>query len=150
MYRDTITVFNRVKGTDGDTWIPTVLHNVNVTLDKGALVKAYGEQTQDNLLLNIKLSEGKPGAKITGSDYIWLPPKEWKREADKSNKVTFTPGTNFDFIWFDAWSGGSVIYDDNYGDLTFYDYMLLNEDFVYAVTSVSLLSVIPHLEITGR
>ncbi len=150
MYKDTVTVFNRVRGIDGDTWYPTILHGVNVNLDKASIAKQYGESSQDLMVLNVPLSNGEPGAGITGNDAVWIPPKEWQQLRDKTGNVTFSYGTGFDFVWVGEWDGGSVVYDDNYGDLTFYDYMLLNEDFVYAVTSVSLLSVIPHLEVTGR
>lgn len=79
----------------------------------------------------------------------WMPPKEWQR-SDKSESITFASGGAFDFIWIGEWSGGEVIYDDNYGDMSFYDYMLANYDYVYAITSVGDFSVIPHFEITGR
>lgn len=146
MYKDTITVFNR----DGDVWYSTILHGVNVNIDKSSVVKQYGESSQDLLVLNVPLADGSPGAGIPGNEAVWLPPKEWQRLQDKTGNVTFTYGNAFDFVWVGEWNGDSEIYDDSYGDMTFYDYMLLNHDFVYAVTSVSLFSVIPHLEITGR
>ena len=67
-----------------------------------------------------------------------------------SGSVTFASGTAFDFFWIGEWEGGSVIYDDNYGDMSFYDYMLQNYDFVFAITSVGYYSIIPHFEIAGR
>ena len=152
MYKDTITLFNRIKGATGDTWRATVLHGVNLILDKAEMIAKYGETAADNAGLNVRLYPGN-GAKwiVSGNtSYQYIPPKEWQRLQDKTGFLTFTPGNAFDFFWRGEWEGSSVIADENYGDMSFYDWMALNYDHVYAVNSYSELSVIPHLEITGR
>lgn len=144
MYIDTVTVFNRKRGRDGDTWYPTVLHGVNLNIDRGAVVRTYGEQSQDNAILNVKLEDGK----VVGKPY--LQPKEWQRGFDQAETITFQFGEDADFFWAGEWDGSAVIPDDGYGMLGFRDYMEANYDNVFEVTSVSSFSVIPHLEIAGR
>lgn len=148
MYKDTITLFNRARGTDGDIWYPTILRNVNVNMDKGSVIETYGAEATDNVVLNVRcIMDGDEGTLLDGTAY--LPPKKWQRSTDKALAVTFTPGTAHDFFWVGEWDGG-LAYDENYGDMSFYDYMLSNYDFVYAVTGTSYFSVIPHLQVTGR
>jgi len=152
MYNDTITLFNRVRTAQGDTWRATVLTNVNLVLDKAAVIETYGESSQDNAVLNVRLynTGGTLWIMSDGVSFVYVPPKEYQRLEDKTGYLTFTPGNGFDFFWRGIWTGGSVIADENYGDMSFYDWMTVNYDHVYAVTSVSELSVIPHLEITAR
>ena len=38
MYQDTVTLFNRQESREGDTWHPTILYGVNLTVDKSALI----------------------------------------------------------------------------------------------------------------
>ena len=145
MYKDTITLFNRKRSPHGDTWYAHVLHGVNLNTDKGAIIQKYGEQASDNAVLNVRYT--KDGDKIKIGEYEWRPPKEWQANQDG---LTFTGGTAFDFFWMGTWTGSAVISDDNYGDLTFYDYMLGHYDYVFAVNNVAILTVIPHFEVTGR
>lgn len=148
MYKDTITLFNRYMQAAGDIWYPNILTGVNVVMDKGEIVKVYGESSSDNIIVNIRHTDGL--IETDGGYKQWYPPKEWQRLSDHNQGVTFTGGSAFDFLWVGEWAGGSPVYDDMYGDLSFYDYMLQNFDYVFAVTSVSLLSVIPHFEVTGK
>ena len=39
MYKDTVTIFNRFKNKSGDTWYPSILHNVNINLDKATIME---------------------------------------------------------------------------------------------------------------
>lgn len=136
MYRDNITVFNR----KGALWYPTVLKGVNLNMSRSAVIEQYGESSADNCVLNVHLPAEKP----------YLPPKEWQALEDPSTAFTFTPGQKHDFFWAGEWNGTEPISDDNYGMMSFYDYMNKNEDFVFAVTGCSFFSVIPHLEVTGK
>ena len=145
MYRDTVTVFNCKRGIDGDIWYPTILHDVNLNMDKGSVIKQYGAESQDNAILFVRYT--KDGDTIKVGSNIWLPPKEWQGLSDQAGKFTFDD--NGDFFWLGEWSG-SVAYEGAYGSQTFYEYMLANYDFVFAVTSVNYLSVIPHFEVTGK
>lgn len=186
MYKDTVTVFNRQRGRDGDVWYPTVLHGVNLNIDKGAILKQYGPESQDNAILNVKtgnmvvpeeqvvisvdggtfspwnitppvkggfFNPWKQEMMVSGglfSDWgkvAFVSPKVWQSLKSKDGTFTFAPN---DFIWKGEWTGGSPISDDNYGDLSFYDYMLAYYDFVYNVTTVGYFSVIPHIEVGAR
>lgn len=141
MYKDSVTVFNRVKTRNGDMWYPRHLDGVNLNKDRGAIVAQYGETSQDNAVLNVRLDGDKVG------EYSYLPPKEWQRLEDKAGFITFAPE---DFFFEGEWDGDTPVSDDGYGDLSFFQYMTQNYDFVYKVTSVGYFSVIPHFEIAGR
>lgn len=145
MYKDTVTIFNRKTDRTGiDLWYATVLRDVNLNVDKGAIVKTYGEQSADAVILNIRhdnnIIQGK----------TWLPPKDWQRSDSPGDFITFTGGSKFDFFWLGEWTGSGVISDDSYGVMSFYDYMNKNYDFVFAITNVGYFSVIPHFEISGK
>lgn len=140
MYSDIVTLFNRKHDRKGDTWCPTVLRGVNVNLDKGAIIAQYGEQAQDNALLNVRLPAEKP----------YYPPKEWATLADPARGITLASGQQFDFFWLGEWPNETPISDDDYAE-GFYDYMNKQYDHVFAVSSVNgPFTVIPHLEVTGR
>ena len=146
MYNDTVTLFNRQKTANGDVWYPTVLEGVNLNMDRGAIVRQYGEQAQDNAVLNVRYKENN-SAKIISPSIIWQAPKEWQRLIYKSGYITFAPG---DFFWAGEWPGTTPLSDDGYGDLSFYEYMTQNYDFVFNITSVGYFTVIPHFEVLGR
>lgn len=145
MYRDTVTLFNRKRGRDGDIWYATVLEGVNLNADRGAIVKAYGESSQDNAVLNIALA---PDGTIQGLPY--LEPKAWARLDNPQAALTVKAGADADFFWAGEWTGNKIISDDGYGIVGFRDYMEKNYDNVFEVTGVSRFSVIPHLEVTGK
>ena len=151
MHHDTVTLFNRQKNKAGDIWFPTILTGVNVNVDRGAIVKVYGAESEDNLILNVPYTQRGPWLYIATKDGVkeWFPPKEWQRLEQHETGVTFTAGNAFDFVWLGEWTGGGQIPDD-YGDKSFYDYMLSMYDYVFAITSVGSYSVIPHFEITGK
>lgn len=145
MYKDTVTIFNRKKGREGDTWYPTVLTGVNLNKDKGEIFQRYGANSSDNAVLNVRYDDD--GESWTVGGKTWVKPKEWLRLADPSGSLTFAAG---DFFWNGEWSGTTPLSDGTYGDQSFYDYMLANYDDVFMVTSVGFFSVIPHMEVTGR
>lgn len=192
MYRDIVTVFNRTKTREGDIWYPTVIPGVNLNMDRGAIVAKYGEQSQDNCILNVRYKNLKKayvnkadggnfldyesGVELDGGDFFdyssgddfdggtfadwadeveelkartitWLSPKQWARQSDKSGYVTFAPE---DFFWAGVWKGSDSIPDANYGDMSFFEYMTTNYDYVFRITNINYFSVIPHLEIAGR
>lgn len=144
MYQDTITLFNRKPGgASGDTWYPTVIKNVDLNVDRAAILAKYGAESQDNAVLHIRYKKSGSDAVVAGKR--WLPPKEWKQD---ENTLTFTGGTQFDFFWMGEWMGG-IVKDSDYGE-GFYDHMNRTHDYVFAVASVAMYSVIPHFEIMGR
>lgn len=148
MYQNTITLFNRKRGGpgEGDTWFPTVIRNVNLVIDRSAVVAKYGAESKDNAILNVRYDVLNNNVMVAGKQ--WMPPKAW----DKTEKtITFAGGNDFDFFWEGEWTGGVTSDSDpEYGDEGFYSYMNRTKDFVFAINSVSKMSVIPHFEITGK
>lgn len=146
MYRDTITLFNRKRGTTGtgDTWYPTVIKNVNLSIDRAAVVEKYGAESKDNAILNVRYTVENGDITVAGKP--WMPPKAWDKTMDS---ITFAGGSEFDFFWAGEWTGG-VKQDAEYGAEGFYGFMNRTHDYVFAINSVSKLSVIPHFEITGK
>lgn len=149
MYKDTVTLFCRYESRLGDTWYPTILRNVNLNMDKAAIIAKYGAESKDNAVLNIKYHIADAGIMV--GDKIWLPPKEWDRQTNDllPKSLTFTGGQAFDFFWVGEWNDEEPIADDNY-TYNFYNHMNDIYDYVFAITSVGgPYSVIPHFEIMG-
>lgn len=146
MHRDTITLFNRKPGErgQGDTWYPTVIKGVNLNIDRAAIQAKYGAESQDNAVLHIRCQ--RDGKNIMVGGKPWMPPKEWDKTEDS---ITFASGTNFDFFWCGEWDGG-IVTDADYLDEGFYGYLNRTRDYVFAITSVAMYSVIPHFEIMGK
>ncbi len=151
MYKDTVTLFNRRKGArgQGDTWYPSVLRNVNLLMDKSAVLSKYGADASDNAVLNVRYQVNGEKRMIGGK--LWQPPKMWQQSDTPAASLTFTDGEAFDFFWLGEWTRG-VVSDANYPEeLSFYDYMNRTCDYVFAVTKVSgPFGVIPHFEIVGK
>lgn len=145
MYQDKITLFNLYKSRLGDMWFPTVIHGVNLQIDKAAIVSRYGSQSNDNAILNIHYDVVDGVVYVDGKPYY--PPKEWEVQTnDKlAETVTFESG---DFFMIGEYENTQPIKNDDYAE-GFYNYMNDRCDFVFNITSVSKLSVIPHFEITG-
>lgn len=149
LYSDTITLFNRYQSKLGDTWFPTVLRNVDLNIDKAAITAKYGENSADKAKLHVKYQRQGAGILVGGKPY--LAPKEWDRQTNDllHATVTFTDGTDFDFFFLGDWGSTSPIYDNDYLD-GFYNYMEKNHDYVFAISSVAMYTVIPHFEIMGK
>lgn len=150
MYNDTVTLFNRKEGDTGDTWYPTVIRNVHLNMDRAALMAKYGAEAADSAVLNIRYIRDGGNKMVAGKR--WLPPKEWERQPEHSETVTFTSGDRFDFFWLGEWEGDGPVHDaDFFSDSDFYTYMNRTHDYVFAVSSVGgPYSVIPHFEIMGK
>lgn len=148
MFSDVVTVFNRYKSRLGDMWYPTVIHGVNLNIDKASITAKYGADSKDNAILSIHYL--MDGEKIVVEEKEYLPPKEWSRkESDKlSDNITFTSGTDFDFFMAGDYGSTEPIADDDYTD-GFYNHMNRQHDFVFAITSVAKYSVIPTFQIMG-
>lgn len=148
MYSDTVTVFNRYRSRLGDMWYPTVLSDVNLNIDKANIVARYGEESKDTCVLNVRYKNVNGTKVVDGKPYLL--PKEWDAQTnDKlASTITFTSGEDFDFFFVGEYPTEPIA-DDDYMD-GFYNYMNDRYDQVFAISSVSEFSVIPHLEITGR
>ena len=149
MYDKTITLFNRYSSRLGDTWYPTVIHNVQLIADKSAIIAQYGAESSDKALLHIRYETVDGMPVIAGKPY--KTPKEWDRQTNDllSQTLTFTDGQYFDFFMLGEYESEQPISDDAYTD-GFYNYINSNYDNVFAITSVGLYSLIPHFEITGK
>ena len=150
MYNDTITLFNRKEGREGDTWYPTVIENVHLNMDKSAILAKYGAESTDTAVLHIRYRN--EGEKKMVAEKQWMPPKEWDGQLEPTGAITFTDGDRFDFFWLGKWDGAESIEDADYPAYTdFYTYMNKTHDYVFAISSVGgPYSVIPHFEITGK
>lgn len=145
MYQRTVTLFNR----RGTSWIPTVLHGVDLNVDRAAIVERFGADARDRAVLHVRCR--KNGDSITVEGKSWIPPIAYRKQNAECT-MTFTEGNeDFDFFYAGEFGNGSPISDTAYGIDGFYDYMRRNYDGVYAISSVSgPFTVIPHFEIVGR
>lgn len=149
MFTDTITLFNRKVGAEGDTWYPSVLRNVQVNTDKAAILAKYGAESADSAVLHVRYSRDGDSKLVCGKP--WLPPKEWQALSNPATAITFAIGTQFDFFWLGDWGNKDPVYDADYPDTDFYTHMNKTYDFVFAVSSVGgPYSAIPHFEILGK
>lgn len=174
MYSGTVTLFNRYKSRLGDMWYPTVIHGVNIQIDKAAIIAKYGAESKDNAILNIKYEhvvtnnpkEGellfrafiKCQRVINGEKVFvgkeWLSPKEWEHQTNDKlpETITFASGSSneFDFFMLGEYPTIEPIHDSDFDmDNGFYNYVNDEYDFVFAITSVAQYSAIPHFEIMG-
>jgi hypothetical protein len=147
MHKDTITLFNRIKGGrgHGDTWSPTILKGVNLNLDRASILAKYGEKSQDKAWLSIPYKRIE-GLKTVG-EKTYVTPMMF---TDPDSEITFASGNQFDFFWVGEWDGGTVSDDDFKSNVGFYNYMNDTYDNVFMVSSMSVLFVIPHFEILGK
>ena len=150
MYKDTITLFNRKAGDEGDTWFPTVIHGVHLNMDRAAILAKYGVESADSAVLHIRYVQEDENKLVCGKR--WLPPKQWAELQDPSGVLTFATGNQFDFFWLGDWGSEAPVQDaDHFPDTDFYTYMNHTHDYVFAVSSVGgPYSVIPHFEILGK
>lgn len=137
MYQDTITLFNY--HASDDKYYPTVLHNVDLNIDRAAIVAKYDINSKDNARLHIKHNLGRIGSKR------YILPKEYEASQNPSETLTF--GTERDFFIEGEYSETPVS-DNSYTD-GFYSYINANYDNCFKITSAAKYSVIPHFEIMG-
>lgn len=149
MYRDTITLFNRYDNGKEDIWLPTIIHNVDLNVDKAAIVAKYGENSSDTARLHIKYIVDGGAVKI--GDKPYFPPKEWKAQTQEqaATSVTFASGQAFDFFILGEWHDTEPIDDAEYTD-GFYNFVNRVYDGCFAITGVAKYSVIPHFEIMAK
>ena len=149
MYSDTITLFNYYKSSLGDMWYPTVIHGVNLLIDKAAIVAKYGAESKDNAILNIHYHTVDGQVFVDGKPY--LPPKEWERQTNDmlAESITFASGTDFDFFMLGEYPVKEPIKDEDFKN-GFFEEVKKEYDYVFSITSVAKYSVISHFEIMGK
>lgn len=64
MYTDTITLFNRKEGAEGDTWYPSVIRNVDLNMDDAAIAAKYGAESSDRAILHVRYANDDGSAHI--------------------------------------------------------------------------------------
>ena len=150
MYNDTITLFNRKAGEQGDTWYPSVLHNVQLIIDMASTPAEHGTVATDGAALSVRYIRDGVDKKV--GEKLWLLPRDWQKLEDPSGALTFTTGDLFDFFWAGDWGSENPVNDSAFpesGD--FYSHMNSNYDNVFAVHSVKgPYGLVPHFEIVGK
>lgn len=153
IYKQTVTLFNRVKGSYGEEllWYPTIIEGVHLIIDKSSAWNNYGGKASDNARLHIRYSVEDGNIMVAGKQ--WYEPKAWRRLEKPEKAITFAYGDNDDFDFFIEGAFDEFeepISDDRYERKGFYGYMNERYDNIFAITSVSKFNLIPHFEITAR
>ena len=149
MYTETVTIFNKLKTAQGTTWYPTVLHNVDLIVDKGANITKTGLESADTAKLHIKytLTDGN----ITIAGKLYKRPNGWKAQSEMEIAVSLTFASGADFFIRGDYPETPVNDTDPLYKNGFYDYINKTRDDVYLVSNVGgPYSVMPHFEIGGK
>lgn len=144
MYKDTVTLFNRIVSVETVTWHASVLQNVDLNADKSAILAQYGDSCQDAAKLHVSYT----GDGLVGT-LRHYESKAYQALTDKTGALTFQSGSDFDFFVVGDVAPQTDVSDDDYTD-GFYNYCNRVYDGCYAITSVAKYSVIPHFEIMAR
>lgn len=146
MYTETVTIFNKLKTAQGTTWYPTVLHNVDLIVDKGANVTKTGLESADTAKLHIRYTLIDGNVTIAGKPY--KRPKEWAAQASASIAETITFASTDLFMLGEYQQ--TPINDNEYKD-GFDVYIKKSKDDVFVISNVGgPYKVIPHFEIGGE
>lgn len=151
MFDTTITLFNRYKSRKtGDKWFKTVINNVNVIIDKAAIVATQGANTSDSVKLLVNYDTDTAGNIIIGNK-IYLAPKKWEEVLtdDLDKYVTFKSGSNFDFVLVGQLDEDISLNDEDYTE-GLYNYLNKSYDNVFSISSVGEYKLIPHFEIMAK
>lgn len=169
LYRQTVTLFNRVRIGRSDYFIPTVLTGVHLIIDHSATWNTFGGNQADNVRLHVRCLVS--GNDVLIGDKTYCEPKDWKRLTSYDGKITFRYGTDTDFDFFvkgvyvpdsqhlvtSVEDGDNTITlesgfidDDSYGGFGFYNMLNKMYDHVFAITQVSQYNLITHFEIMAR
>lgn len=129
-------------------WYPHILKNVNLVIDKAGLLARYGAECKDNAKLSIKYRPDN-GMTLVGN-IVYLPPKEWSKQTNLAEAITFNMDPNyFDFFVVGVVDSLDPVKDEDYPD-GFFEHKKKDEDFCFAITSVSKFDMIPHFEILAK
>ena len=158
LYKQTVTLFQRVTVIEnsGDShagktvtthWVPILLENVHLIVDRAIIVATYGEQATDNARLHVRYNRSGTDAIVAGR--VYYTPKDFARLGDSSGAISFKFGELFDFFIEGDYTDLGVVNDDSYKN-GFYNYMNRTFDNVFVITNVSKYNLIPHFEITAK
>lgn len=132
MYKDTVTIYNLHDGV----WIPAVLARVDVNTDKSKILKHYGENSNDTILLHIRYTKMSDGLYVGKYKVV-------EDFEGKENTIAFSSGNNFSIIRIGS-------YTDCIKDTDYIGGFYNNLSNAYVITSCAKYSIIPHFEITGK
>ena len=145
----TVTVYN-ASHEDLDTfksvYIPTILRGVFLDISKGANVMKSGLENADSATLFVPFSVRAVNG-VTGEEQTYLEPREYERQADKSNFWTLRAGgsgSSKDCFFVK----GEVVSGDDYQDIN------ATYDYVFRVSSVDPRDFgsesMRHWEVSGK
>ena len=152
LYKQTVTLFNRVTTPSGETiWYPRLLTGVHLITDHSASWNNYGGQQGDNVRLHVRYTPRTDGRAIIAGK-VYANRKEWKTLSSIDGYITFGYGNDDDFDFFVEGKCGftSAVKDSDYPRSGFYNYMNKIHENVFAINSVSKYNLIPHFEIMAR
>lgn len=132
MYKDTVTVYNLYNGV----WIPAVLENVDVNLDKSKIIKQYGENSNDTLMLHVKYCQKNNDVYIGNYQFV-------TDYAGEETTVAFLSGNEFSILRIGR-------YTDSIKDADYIGGFYNDLSNAYIITNCAMYSVIPHFEITAK
>lgn len=164
IYSQTITLFNRIPGKNGEPtmWIPTVIDGVHLIVNRSSSWNSHGGKNSDDVKLHIPYIWHGYDSVIScrsGTDESsiiqkkWYEPIAWRKQPDPENGITFSFGENDDFDFFVEGvfeEFQSPISEQNFERKGFYGYMNKMYDNVFVITSYQKFGLIPHFELTAR
>lgn len=164
IYTQTITLFNRIPGRNGEPtmWVPTVIDGVHLIVRRSSGWNNHGGRTSDDVMLHIPFTWRGDDAMISCRSKDdktqkvlkkWYSKEDWHRNLEPEDGITFAFGESDDYDFFiegvfDEFP--SPISDRNFERKGFYGYMNTNYGNLFAITSVQRFSLIPHFELTAR
>lgn len=164
IYAQTITLFNRIPGRNGEPtmWVPTVIDGVHLIVRRSSNWNSHGGKGTDDVKLNIPFKWHWDDAMIScrnGSDKStqilkkYYSKEDWHKKLEPEDGITFSFGDNDDYDFFiegvfDEFP--SPISDRNFERRGFYGYMNAKYGNVFVISSVQKFSLIPHFELTAR
>lgn len=131
------TVFNRHFDTitEVETWIPTVLNNVNISNTQGANITKAGLESADSCKLFVDSA---------ATEKAYLSPIEWNKLTLEEKRNAYTFKDEDFFVQGDV--SDVEILEEN-----FLEWMVNHYDNVFRVTTVDIYAdVLPHLEVGGK
>lgn len=129
----------------GNTWIPRVFHDTQISKDRGYIQRVYGETSNETVIVHIRSRNG-----LAEGKYTVYEPKAWDALQDTSGAVSFKAG---DILWLGNWEMVdpqlSPVPDDDYPKGV-YAYLRGKYDCTYSITNIAEFATLPHWEIAGR
>ena len=152
LYKQTVTLFNRIKGPDDETiWYPTVLKGVHLIDSHSSSWNNQGGASGSTAELRVWYSINNGKIMIAGKPYY--EPKQYRSLAEPQKAITFAFGHDDDCDFFvegafDNFKGS--ISDDAFDRHGFYNYMNKMYDGVYSISGAAKYNLLPHFVINAR